>query len=98
MRMKPSGALRGLLSEYLEPDPTDPRYRMSPDPRTGGRVPLPSFDEDGNYVPPPETNFNPRKPNNTLRPEKPLDPKLLAELLRKLGGTRTPPKMTLPLK
>jgi len=84
-RAIPTARLQGLLSDFLNGDPTDPRWRMSPDPSTGGRVPLPSFDEDGNYFPPTPVPLRPiRPPANTLAPGKGMDPKELHELLGKI--------------
>ena len=70
-------------------DPTDERYRKSPSPKTGGKVPLPSFDESGEYFPPTPVPLNPRMPRNTLMPQKPIDARRLKEItdkIKALGG------------
>jgi hypothetical protein len=86
----PSIKLPGLLDEYFFGDPLDPKHRMSPDNKTGGSVPLPSFDDEGGYFPPTGVPFNPRMPRNTLMPEKPIDRKRLGELIKKIKGAKVP--------
>lgn len=73
--------LSSLFGELLR-DPYGPA--RSPDPDTGGAVPLPSFGPDGEYIPPTGVPFNPRMPRNTMRKEKQLSPKELRELLEKV--------------
>ena len=90
--MKPRSIQRGLLGlltyggvpDGMSPDHS--RYRKSPDPKTGGSFPLPSFDEDGGYlaptpVPMPGGYLAPKPPANTLMPSKPLSPEALKKLL-----------------
>ena len=81
--------LPGLLDPFFG-DPLDPEYRMSPDNKTGGSVPLPSFGEDGGYIPPTGVPFNPRMPRNTLLPDKPIDRKRLGELIKMIKGKQIP--------
>ena len=94
--------LPGLLFIAGVGDPTDPRYRMSPDPSTGGEVPLPEFDEDGNYFPPTNVPMNPtplpmpgsQPPRNKLAPRGKMDPKELQELLKRARQSGVPKKIS----
>ena len=84
--------LSSLFGELLR-DPYGPA--MSPDPETGGRVPLPSFGPNGEYIPPTGSPFNPRMPRNTLDPGKGISPEELRKLLEKVRqGPRPPSKIT----
>jgi hypothetical protein len=84
MQKKISGGLLDLMTfggalSGKSPDPSDDRYRKSPDPKTGGAFPVPSFDEDGGYleptpVPLPGGYLAPRPPQNQLMPNKPIRP------------------------
>jgi hypothetical protein len=78
-KIKPQGLFAAVLARHLSP--TAPG--MSPSPKTGGPVPLPSFGPDGQYIPPTEVPLGPLN-RNQMMPQKPLTPAEKAELIKKL--------------